>query len=135
MANDGLIVELRGYNRVANKYRKFASDSADMLDDEIGEFTKAQRRYLKSKPYPPKRANQKYIRTGELANRWKATKNSNSRWAISNDRKGVKFVVGKKDQAWMHKNRWWIFEDEMSKATPKLTRSLTARIIEEWEGA
>ena len=128
-------IELRGYNRVANKFRHIASKGADGLDDEAADFAKEQRRKLKAKPYPAKRPNQKYIRTGRLANSWRAEKRAAAQWTISNSASYAFWVVSRKGQAKVHRNRWWIFEDEMEQATPKLTKNLTNRILDEWEGA
>lgn len=123
--------DIRAYNRVANKYRKLASDGADMLDGSVEEFVKSERRWFKARPYPPKRPNQKYVRTGELANRWKAEKRGASRWQLVNRRSGVVFVVGDK-QAKIHKNRWYIAADEALKHMPQLTEILTDKVTEVW---
>ena len=129
-----LRVDINSYNRVANKLRRVASDGAEWLDDEVGSFAKKQRRALKGKPYPAKRPNQKYVRTGRLANSWSAKKRAAAQWTIQNSASYSGFVVGKTKQAWMHKDRWWIFEDEMAAAMPELTKELTARINEELNG-
>jgi len=128
-------IELKGYNRVANRFRHLASKNASALDDEFEDFATKQRRRLKHGAYPAKRPNQKYVRTGRLANSWQATKRADSQWSIKNTAPYSGYVVGKKDQAWMHKNRWWVFEDEMKKSTPELTKALTIRIVEEWDNA
>lgn len=135
MADEFVSMDFNAFNRVENKLRKSASKGADWLDDEVGDFARKQRRRLKNARYPAKRPGQAYVRTGRLANSWRAEKRANAQWTILNTAKYSGYVVGKSHQAWMHKGRWWIFEDEMKKATPMLTTALSKRIIDEWERA
>jgi hypothetical protein len=131
MTDEFVSIDLNSYNRVENKLRRAASDGAKWLDDEVGEFSRKQRRRLKDARYPAKRPGQKYVRTGRLANSWRADKRADAQWTISNTAKYSGYVVGREKQAWMHKNRWWIFEDEMAKSTPELTKALAKRVVDE----
>ena len=131
MTDKFVSIDLNAYNRVENKLRKAASDGAEWLDDEVGTFARRQRRRLKNARYPAKRPGQTYVRTGRLANSWKAEKRANAQWTIRNSAKYSGWVVGRETQAWMHKNRWWIFEDEMEKTTPDLTKALANRVMDE----
>ena len=58
--------------------------------------------------YPAKPPNSKYIRTFNLRNSWYINE-SNSDWGrvqIGNTMPYAPFVVGDKEQAWMHVGRW-----------------------------
>lgn len=135
-------LELRGYNRVRNNMRRLASDMEKELDPVVGTWTRWTRSRLKARAYPPMRPRQTYVRTGQLANRWRVEKKGPSRHAIMNDARGPRgqlyatYVVGDgrgENQAWMHKNRWWIARDVINETTPQLTTALSARIREVWE--
>lgn len=130
------IVNIYGYNRVANKLRALAKVHTEITDPIISEFAKGERIALKGTPYPAPRPMQKYKRTGTLANRWAVEKISVGAYKIVNRAKGkngkeyAEFVIGKQ-QAWMHKGRWWIAADETQKRvsetlTPKLTEAIQA---------
>lgn len=57
--------------------------------------------------YPPKRENQKYIRTFDLRFGWKAQKwGDGTKIRIINIMPYAGFVQGDGTQAWMHKGRW-----------------------------
>lgn len=80
-------------------------------------WAKDVRKDLATKPYPAKRPNQKYKRTGRLARSWSAKKEDTLSVSINNtaaDRPGhyyTGYVVGDPrgaEQAGVHQNRWWI---------------------------
>ena len=117
----------KGFNRVANPLRKIAALNERDLDPIVGEWAKTTRNTLKGTSYPPQRAGQTYVRTGNLANRWAAQRTGAARWAIANTAPYAQYVVSD-DQAWMHKGRWWMASSEIAKYTPKLTSALTREL-------
>ena len=122
-------MEVRGANRVANKFRTAAAQMPGRIDKPVGNWAKAEARALKATPYPPKPAGSTYRRTGQLANRWKAQKKKAGVWEVVNEakRRGrfyAQWVVDKGKQAWMHRGRWWIAQVEMQKRTPKLRKGI-----------
>ena len=134
-------MELRNYNRVRNSLRKLASELSGASDETVRAFAQAQRARLKSTKYPPRRPNQKYVRTGLLANSWKVTKSGPGRYTITNKATGKSglyagYVVGGKgQQAWMHVGRWWVAKDVLEEATPELVAELTKIYQAIWQEA
>ena len=124
---------LRGYNRVRNDLRWLAAQYPDEIEDIVADFAKSERAKLKSTPYPPERPEQTYIRTGRLANSWRAEREASARWVIRNSAPYARWVVGKDTQVWFHKGRWWIAEEVVAEDTPELTRRLTQRLEERFE--
>lgn len=132
---DAIRFEFDGFNRVRNNLRRRASDNAVALDATIGAYVKSQRHKFKSLPYPPKLPNQRYRRTGNLANRWAARKTSASRWQLVNTAKYAVRVVGQvRQQAPIHRGRWWIAKEEAKKDVPELTKRLTQELEADWDG-
>lgn len=128
-------ISIQGTNRVVGKFRLVANTSPKALDAAIGEFAKRTRVRLRSTKYPPKRPNQKYRRTGRLALSWAARRLGQATYAIENraQRKGRyygMYVVGPrsgaigKRQAWMHRGRWWIAEEEVEKSVVELRQQI-----------
>ncbi|MHC4648819.1 MAG: hypothetical protein ACYTBJ_25460, partial [Planctomycetota bacterium] len=85
--------------------------------------TKHRKRLLEDlEKYPRKRPGQKYVRTFRLRKGWAKktrirTPKTGGVLIVENDTPYTHFVVGKpdlrlraggKDQAWMHKGRWWL---------------------------
>lgn len=124
------VFEVRGTNRVANPIRKTAAQFPDISDEVIGGWAKKERAGLKGLPYPPKLPNQKYVRTGELPNRWAAVRVKAGVWRLQNAREGVGYVVGDK-QAKIHQGRWYKADAEIGKSVPELRGDLTSRLNEE----
>lgn len=83
-------------------------------------------RHLVVKPYPPKRAGQRYRRTMQLQSRW-VTEATDSGVRIYNRQPYAGYVVGDetgRGQAWMHAGRWWLARDMIAEAQPKLRDAL-----------
>lgn len=130
-------VELRSYNRVQNKLRGLASELTDILDPGMRSFAQDLRLVLKTEPYPPPRPAQTYVRTGQLANRWRVVSRGPSHYEIVNEASGrsgyyADYVVGY--QAWMHRSRWYKAEDVAAREMPRLTEQLTTVLVAYWEG-
>ena len=123
---------VRGTNRVRNQLRAIAAFYPRKVDGVAHRDMQRIRRKLKAKPYPPKRPQQTYRRTGLLSNKWAVRRTKPGVWAIVNNasRRGKPypgFVVGDR-QAWMHKNRWWIASEEIEKEMPEFTRNLSQEL-------
>jgi len=133
-------IKIHGYNRLMNKLRKLAVSNPEIGDEPVREFAQDMRATLKGTPYPPKRPQQKYVRTGRLANSWKVKREGASRYAIINTARSKRtgefyagWVVGQK-QAWMHVNRWWKAVDIVKKHNKELTKKLNAAYKRIWNG-
>lgn len=128
-------IEIQGFNRVENKLRTLAAKLPKMSSDVVYRWAQGTRAILKSTPYPPKRPNQKYIRTGKLANSWAAAR-TNTGATIWNKAGYSRYVVGDTKgggQAWMHENRWWrARQDVIDKEVKELTKELAQAIEKEW---
>lgn len=132
-------LEIQGFNRVENKLRHLASNLPHISQEVIYKWAQGTRAILKSTPYPPKRPNQKYKRTGRLASSWRAARTTTGATienrAAFRGRGYSRYVVGDgkgERQAWMHKGRWWKGRDVINKETPELTKELAKRIKQEW---
>ena len=126
-------IEFKGFNRVQNSLRKLASQMPQLVDRAARPWAQETRGFLKSKPYPAKRAGQRYVRTGRLANSWSAARNQPGVWAIKNSAPYSVYVVGKGTQAWMHVGRWWIAVNEVGQLTFKLTAAISKELRNVWE--
>ena len=130
MADMSIRYDFKDYNRVANKWRPYAAQMPKQLNPIIGLWARGTRAKLKSTPYPPKRAGQRYVRTGNLANRWAAVQIGRG-WSITNSAKYAGYVVGRPDgkgQAWMHKGRWWKSADVIKAELPALRQEMVKEI-------
>jgi len=147
-------IEIKGYNRVNNKIRKIASNLDKELDAAIGQWTKDTRKELKAQPYPPKfvgpypwvsEKQRRYVmaairrgeiqvpyrRTGTIANSWSAVRVRPSQWRLYNSAQYADYVVGNrfgKRQARIHRGRWYLANDVISKRLPLLRRVVEAKI-------
>lgn len=129
-------VTVRGNNRVANHLRTVATSAPKAFDNVMYRQMQGWRSDLKAEPYPPRRPNQTYIRTGRLANSWGVQKQSAGKYRIVNTAPYAGYVVGARSQAWMHKERWWTVEEILSERQRRrdLTEALTKALKEELDG-
>lgn len=129
----------KAYNRIRNDLRRKVIESPEIAGKVIWQWALDTRQVLKQTPYPPKRPNQRYVRTGRLANSWRVVKQGTAQYQITNSAQAkgrlyAGYVVGPPDgppgrrQAWMHKGRWWIAQDIVVQETPKLTKALTEEL-------
>lgn len=132
--------EIRGWNRVRNQLRTVAKYHPNVSDRVVERHTKRVAGQLRRKPYPPKRPQQKYQRTGDLGKSFRAQKERDAHWRIINRVKSRKYqrpyaihVIKKGRQPWFHKNRWWTIDEEVEKTMPELTRTLTQELEREME--
>lgn len=124
-------IKVNGYDRVANNMRRLATELDRELDKDVRAWAQDTRGDLKAEPYPPKRPNQRYVRTGRLANSWGVRKAGPARYEIHNSASYSHYVVGNhmgKEQAWMHKGRWWLVRNLVQDRAPELTRRISAKI-------
>lgn len=124
-------MEVRGTNRVRNKLRTAAAKLPDRTEKVVGAWARQTRAFLKSTPYPAKRPGQSYVRTGTLANSWRARRVKDGVWNIENSAEYSGFVVGE-NQAWMHEGRWWKARDKMQERIPLLTKQLTDELTQDF---
>ena len=124
-------IEIRGINRVRNSLRKLVAMDKNILEPELRNWMQNLRKELKSTPYPPRRSNQRYKRTGRLGNSWAVDSAGTGKWKITNRVKYASWVVGDK-QAWMHVGRWWQARPIIEKNIPKLTQSISKKVEDTW---
>jgi len=132
-----------GYQRVENKLRMLASEHPEIYEESLTRWAGTMRGKLKSRPYPAQRPGQKYIRTGQLANRWRVERDGPGKVSITNaaQSKGRyygPYVVGDgagKEQAWMHKDRWWLAADVVKEDTAALTQQMARELTNYWGSA
>lgn len=128
----GFSVTVRGVNRIRNALRSLAAMDRTVLEPELRAWAQRVRRLLKSKPYPSKRAGQRYARTGRLANSWGVEQGKSGEVSIRNSAAYATWVVGDK-QAWMHAGRWWQARPTIEDEIPELTREISEKIRRTWE--
>lgn len=130
-------MKVTGSTRVANNMRTRAANAKNTYPITYA-WAQKVRAKLKSKPYPPKRMGQKYIRTGQLANRWKVAYAGKNSVSIVNEaeqrgRKYATYVVGDSKgsgQAWMHKGRWWLARPVIDDEIPELKDDITEHVVD-----
>lgn len=125
-----------GQNAVQNALRTTAAQAPKRMGDITYRWAQGVRATLKSTPYPAKRPGQKYVRTGQLANRWAVERRSQSQIVIVNraQHKGrgySRFVVGDSQgegQAWFHRGRWWTGRSVVQDARPELRAAINKEL-------
>lgn len=132
-------IDVQGYNRIENKLRRMAAQLPGISQRVIYKWAQGTRGVLKSTPYPPKRPNQRYKRTGTLANSWRAVRLPDgatiTNTAKQRGRGYARYVIGdtKGDgQAWMHAGRWWKARSIIDEAIPEMRAELAKEILKEW---
>lgn len=123
-----LTLKVQGINRVANKFRRLASQNKEILDPTVKGYVVSVRKHLDRKKYPPKLLNQKYVRSGLLGSSYSTRKIRASFHVIRNSRKGAKYVIDESNQAEIHQGRWYTIQGEERKLRPQLTEALTEDI-------
>ena len=121
IGNDELIAKLRNAETKAPR----------VMDDATYRWRQSVPAKLKSTPYPPKRANQRYVRTGRLASSWRAERLGNGRVLIANSAPYSGYVVGggaRNRQAWMHSGRWWRGQDVIIENLPELGHNIVKEL-------
>lgn len=116
-----------GNDELIAKLRNAATKAPRVMDEATYRWGQSVRAKLKSTPYPPKRPNQRYVRTGRLANSWRAERVSQSRTVITNSAAYSGYVVGNsrgERQAWFHRGRWWRARDVIAESRPELKASV-----------
>jgi len=122
---------IRGNDEIVAQLRAAASKSPRQMDDALYRWAQGVRGKLKSTPYPPKRANQRYVRTGRLASSWRAERLGNGRVLIANSAPYSGYVVGggaRNRQAWMHSGRWWRGQDVIIENLPELGHNIVKEL-------
>ena len=131
MKVDFRIVGKERLTRQLETLKGFAKKQADPV---FKKYARWQADKLRAKPYPPMLPNQKYQRTMKLKNSFGFRKLGASNYAVTNDRKGAKWVIkkGMQNQRY-HLGRWWTMEDELEKGLPILRDQLVAEVEESLE--
>lgn len=136
-----VVIGITGSERTIARLTRLATQSPKTADRTLYQWAQESRAVLKSTPYPPKRAGQKYVRTGRFANSWRAERAGLGKARISNSARSPKtgrlypvFVAGDgagKGQAWMHKGRWRKARDVVDSRIPRLRRALARDIAKQ----
>jgi hypothetical protein len=80
--------------------------------------------------YPPAPGGSTYQRTGQLGSSWRVEKPGGGQYAFTNATPYAGYVVGE-DQAFMHRNRWWIASERIDEQMVDLALRL-AKAVEVW---
>ena len=110
---------ITGNDELLARLRSASAKAPGVMDEISYRWAQNVRAKLKSTPYPPKRPGQRYVRTGLLANSWRAERKGKGRAVIINSAGYSGYVVGKK-QAWMHRGRWWLGRNVLMESAPEL---------------
>jgi len=110
---------ITGNDELLARLRSASAKAPGVMDEISYRWAQNVRAKLKSTPYPPKRPGQRYVRTGRLANSWRAERKGKGRALIVNSAGYSGYVVGKK-QAWMHRGRWWLGRNVLMESAPEL---------------
>jgi hypothetical protein len=110
---------ITGNDELLARLRSASAKAPGVMDEISYRWAQNVRAKLKSTPYPPKRPGQRYVRTGRLANSWRAERLGKGRALIANSAGYSGYVVGKK-QAWMHRGRWWLGRNVLMESAPEL---------------
>ena len=110
---------ITGNDELLARLRSASAKAPGVMDEISYRWAQNVRAKLKSTPYPPKRPGQRYVRTGRLANSWRAERKGKGRAGIINSASYSGYVVGKK-QAWMHRGRWWLGRNVLMESAPEL---------------
>jgi len=110
---------ITGNDELLARLRSASAKAPGVMDEVSYRFAQNVRAKLKSTPYPPKRPGQRTVRTGRLANSWRAERLGKGRALIANSAGYSGYVVGKK-QAYMHVGRWWLGRSVLMESAPEL---------------
>jgi hypothetical protein len=110
---------ITGNDELLARLRSASAKAPGVMDEISYRWAQNVRAKLKSTPYPPKRPGQRYVRTGRLANSWRAERLGKGRALIANSAGYSGYVVGKK-QAWAHRGRWWLGRNVLMESAPEL---------------
>jgi len=110
---------ITGNDELLARLRSASAKAPGVMDEISYRWAQNVRAKLKSTPYPPKRPGQRYVRTGRLANSWRAERKGKGRAVIINSAGYSGYVVGKK-QAWTHRGRWWLGRNVLMESAPEL---------------
>ena len=118
---------ITGNDELLARLRSASAKAPGVMDEISYRWAQNVRAKLKSTPYPPKRPGQRYVRTGRLANSWRAERKGKGRAVIINSAGYSGYVVGDgagQRQAWMHRGRWWLMRDMVDEKRPELKRMM-----------
>ena len=110
---------ITGNDELLARLRSASAKAPGVMDEISYRWAQNVRAKLKSTPYPPKRPGQRYVRTGRLANSWRAERRGKGRAVIINSAGYSGYVVGKK-QAWFRRGRWWLGRNVLMESAPEL---------------
>lgn len=109
-------------------------------DRELGIWADDERSMLEKEPYPPERSGQRYIRTGRLGHSWRNQRPRKMVRVITNRASTARsgfyggYVVGQQ-QAYMHRNRWYIASELVEADLPKLIKRVGNKGVKVFEAA
>lgn len=125
-------MEFRGYNRVKNALRGLVVKSPQVADETLRAWAQDSRAELKSTPYPPVPAGSKYIRTGNLANRWAVVNLGVARYALVNRAPYSGWVVGEQQTQTHRQNKWWRASEILARRLDELRDRLRVAYTKLW---
>lgn len=93
------------------------TDLGKVADRGMYKWAHEQVATLRGKQYPAPRG--RYDRTYRLQRGFYTYKEGDSAYGFDNVEPYSRYVVSRKNQAWMHKDIWWTIEDVLEEALPK----------------
>lgn len=115
MAGQPLTIQFRGLDKLQAAYRKRAGN----IKPELTRSMQKAVNYVWGQmgEYPPTRPGQKYVRTGQLGRSIYGEVRPLSGMpmgVLGTNLKYAKWVIDEKNQAWMHRGRWWTMQGKIN---------------------
>ncbi len=153
--------DVEGMEELHEKLLQLSRHMPDVAARGVFKWAKATRAVMKSKPYPEKntkrwgnkwqserqrryvmaairsgRIKVPYVRTGNLANRWKVIKTPTGA-ILTNSAGYAAYVVGDalgmQQHRLFHRKRWYVARTEIDKEAEKMADYVAKEIIKEWQ--
>lgn len=123
-------IKINGLRNLEDSLDRLSDMEQNVIEPGSYKWFQGLRARLKSYPYPAKRPNQTYQRTGNLANSW-GVDGSAGHWFIRNSAEYSEVVVGD-NQGKYFKGRWWRLRYVVEELVPGLGEIMLKGIGDQW---
>ena len=113
-------IVIEGYGRVRGKVEWLVKGAPSDSDRVMGARRERTEKKLSSKPYAPPPPNSTYRRTGKLGRAWSSRRQALLEHAFINSSGYASYVIGRGQQARIHRGRWWEAETAVEDEIPPL---------------
>lgn len=140
----GVQLRVSGLEELRAKFRR----APRKFDDTLKSTMQASLLTLQENvpPYPAAKADSTYVRTGTLGRTLGAGGGKADIYTVKSQGNGMysaefgtrlkyaPYVIGEREQAWMHKSRWWTIRTIAERARPKIERlfGTAVKLLCEW---